>query len=292
MVPWTSQVTPRLSQSVRYRSLVHVKIRYLIRTVNFFADPFAAKELLCPVVAGSGLPLERVLLATLDVTTSHELPFPFYIQHVDPTFDSTLKPSIGSGKPPLIHFTSSVCERTREIMITFGKDALELHDVVTVWCAIENPPETVVEGNALPGLSPGWAAVKRKFDIERYGIALKQVGWVLMRGPRMAEITRGMLVVDRRGDQTAYAPGANRSKVQALLEQSHQCHGLLESTAVPAQVEMESEGVRKGPDEWLGHPTVHDGSLGGSMDVACIVDTPGKDALLQLLTKRLWGVNI
>lgn len=114
----------------------------------------------------------------------------------------------------------------------------------------------------------------------------------LMRCPRTAEITRGMLVVDRRGDETAYAPGANRSKVQALLEESHQSHGLLESTAVPAQVEMESEGIRKGPDEWLGHLTVHNGSLGGSMDVPCVVDTPGKDALLRLLTKRLWGVDV
>ena len=112
-----------------------------------------------------------------------------------------------------------------------------------------------------------------------------------MRGPRTGEVTRGMLVVDRRDGQTAYAPGANRSEVQSLLENSHQHHGLLESTAVPAPVEMESEGLRKGPDEWLGHPTVHDGSLGGSMDVACVVGTPGKDVLLQLLTERLWGAN-
>jgi hypothetical protein len=107
----------------------------------------------------------------------------------------------------------------------------------------------------------------------------------------MGEVTRGMLVVDRREDQTAYAPGANRSEVQSILEQSHQHHGLLESTAVPAPVEMESEGLHKGPDEWLGHQTVHDGSLGGSMDVACIVGTPGKDVLLQLLTERLWGAS-
>lgn len=148
---------------------------YLICTVNFFADPFAAKDLLCPVAPGTGLPLERVLLATLDVTTPHELPFPFYIQHIDPTFDSTRRPSIGSAKAPLIHFTSAFLERAREMMISFGKDALELHDVVAVWCAIENPPEVVAEENALPGLSPGWAAVKRKFDIERYGITLKPV---------------------------------------------------------------------------------------------------------------------
>lgn len=112
-----------------------------------------------------------------------------------------------------------------------------------------------------------------------------------MRGPRSGELTRGMLIVDRRDGQTAYAPGANRSEVQSILEQSHQSHGLLESTAVPAQVEMESEGVRTGPDAWMGHPTVHDGSLGGSMEVACVVSTPGKDVLLQLLLKRLWGVK-
>lgn len=145
---------------------------FLMCAVNFFADPFAAKDLFCPVVPGSGLPLERVLLATLDITTTHELPFPFYIQYIDPLFDSTQKPSIRSDKTPLTHFTSSVFERSREIMITFGKDVLELHDVVAVWCAIENPPEAIVEDNALPSLSPGWAAVKRRFDIERFDFTL------------------------------------------------------------------------------------------------------------------------
>lgn len=257
--------------------------------VNFFADPFAAKELLCPTVPGSGLPLERVLLATLDVTTVHELPFPYYIQYIDPVFDSACKPSERSGKVPLTHFTSSFLERSREIMITLGKDALELHDVLAVWCAIENPPEAVVEESALPGLSPGWAAATRKFDIERYGITLKQLELELMRSPRTGEITRGMLVVDRRDDQTAYARGANQSEVHRLSELSHQPHGLLESTA---QGEMESNGILRGPDTWLGHPTVHDGSLGGSTDVACVISTPGKDVLLQLLTKRLWNVDL
>ena len=119
------------------------------------------------MVPGGGLPLERVLLVTLDVTTPHELPFPFYIKHIDPTFDSTRRPSVNSAKSPLTHFTSSFLERSREVMVSFGKDALELHDVVAVWCAIENPPEAAVKENSLPGLSPGWAAVKRRFDIER-----------------------------------------------------------------------------------------------------------------------------
>ena len=45
-----------------------------------------------------------------------------------------------------------------------------------------------------------------------------------------------MLVIDRRNDVGAYAPGANRARVQAELERSHaQTEGtLLESTALPA----------------------------------------------------------
>ncbi|KAF8842987.1 nucleoside hydrolase [Paxillus ammoniavirescens] len=222
---------------------------------NFFADPYAAKDLLCPVVQGQGLPLERVLLITLDITISHELPFAFYIQHVDPDFDSTTNPSVAAEKSPLSHFTSSFLERSREIMISFGKDVLELHDIVAIWCAIDNPPEAFVKEHDLPSLLPGWAAAKRKFDIERTG-----------------EITRGMLVVDRR-DETTHAPGVNRSQAQSFLEETHQ-HD--RSTVILAQVEME----------------IDDGSIGGPMDVACVVKTPGKDALLRLLTKRVWGVDI
>ena len=69
-----------------------------------------------------------------------------------------------AGKGPLTHFTSAFLERTREIMLQFGKDAMELHDIVAVWCAIANPPQP--EGQ-MPELSPGWAATGRAFDIER-----------------------------------------------------------------------------------------------------------------------------
>lgn len=134
--------------------------------VNVFADPCAAKELLVPTDLTSGLPLDRVVLAPLDVTTAHELPFPHYVQKVDPAFTSTVQPSIADGKSPLVHFTSSVFEGTREIMLEWGKDALELHDIVAIWCAMENPPEINPVGG-LPGMSPGWAIAERTFDIER-----------------------------------------------------------------------------------------------------------------------------
>jgi hypothetical protein len=118
-------------------------------------------------VQGQGLPLERVLLLTLDITILHELPFAFYIQHVDPNFDSTTNPSVAAEKSPMSHFTSSFLERTRELMVDFGKDVMELHDIVAIWCAIDNPPEAFAKEHDLPSLLPGWTAAKRKFDIER-----------------------------------------------------------------------------------------------------------------------------
>lgn len=144
---------------------LHNPINLVPYTVNVFADPFAAKELLARTDI-TGFPLERLILVPLDITTIHELPFPYYRQKIDPTLDSEANPSNADGKSPLVHFTSSVFERTRDIMIQFGKDALELHDIVAIWCAIENPPE-INSVDGLPGMSPGWTVVERTFDIER-----------------------------------------------------------------------------------------------------------------------------
>lgn len=111
-----------------------------------------------------GIPLDRFLLIPLDITTPHELPFPLYKEIVDPTFENTKFPSISGDKSSIAHFTSSFLERTREIMLAFGKDAMELHDIVAVWCAIANPPFA----NGKPvALAPGWQGARRVFDIER-----------------------------------------------------------------------------------------------------------------------------
>lgn len=229
---------------------------------NIFADAHAANEVLGFDTSERGLPSGRVVLLPLDITTIHEIPFPFYIRHVDPTFESTRKPSIPSTKSPLVHFSSSFFERTREVMIEFGKDAMELHDIVAIWCAIENPSDPTDNEDDLPVMSPGWAVVKRNFSIERTG-----------------ELTVGMMVIDRRDDPTAYAPGSNRTQVQSLLERYHQPHGLLESIAMPAQVETE-EFVRT------------DSGTISRTGIPCVVETPGPDALLRLLTKRVWGVDV
>jgi hypothetical protein len=82
-------------------------------------------------------------------------------------------------------------------------------------------------------------------------------------------------VVDRRNDQGAYAPGANRAEVQALLEKQLSVHGFLESTAVPAQT-----GIETPPTVPLEDP-----------GVICITETPGCDVLLRILLERVWGIG-
>ncbi|KZP17949.1 nucleoside hydrolase [Athelia psychrophila] len=224
---------------------------------NFFADPYAVKELLCPSSAPPPIPLDRFLLLPLDITTPHELPFPVYQSCVDPTLSaSATSDAQAAGRSPLVHFTSSFFEHTREVMLGFGNDAMELHDIVAVWCAIQNPP--LPEGQAskggLPRVEKGWKVVQRVFDIERTG-----------------ELTRGMLVVDRREDsQSAEAPGMNRTEVEAEREQHV-------GKVIPAQVEVEQAS-----------DALH---IGAGRGVTVVVETPGPAALLEVLLERVWGVS-
>ncbi|KZT26825.1 nucleoside hydrolase [Neolentinus lepideus HHB14362 ss-1] len=228
---------------------------------NTFADPEALRALTVGTKDAPRLPIERFLLLPLDVTTPHELSFPLYKKLVDPAFDSTKAPSKPEDKTPIQHFTSSFLERPREIMRSFGKDAMELHDPVAVWCAIANPPVADEIKGQVPQLHPEWVAVQRKFQVECKG-----------------EYTRGMLVVDRRDDQSAYAPGENRAHVQAELERLHVAHGVFESSAFPAQVEIED------PDK------AQTDNLGGE-SVAVLTHTPGPATLVRLLLSRIWGVE-
>lgn len=165
-VPGNTSPVAECKNMMSMSSILHGLTAFI---VNFFADPFAVKELLTPTEPGEGLPLERFLLLPLDITTPHELSFPYYKAAVDPAFESTACPSRPEGKPPLVHFTSSFLERTREVMVEFGKDAMELHDIAAVWCAIENPPVKDQDQGptALPVLRQGWAAARRKFEVER-----------------------------------------------------------------------------------------------------------------------------
>ncbi|KAK7687189.1 hypothetical protein QCA50_009693 [Cerrena zonata] len=235
---------------------------------NFFADPYAVHAVLPPPSsAPAPVPLEKFILVPLDITTQHELPFPSYVQHVDPSFPpptpEPLQPlEEGVKRSPIVYFTSAFLSRTREVMLKFGKDVMELHDIAAVWYAIENPPNL----NDPLKTGEGWELVRREFQIERTG-----------------ELTRGMLIIDRRNDSGAYAPGANRARVQAELERLNaQTKGAFESTALPAQVEVETESQADSPSN-------HTGSSGNGVPV--VTRTPGGDVLLKLLMKRVWGVG-
>ena len=121
------------------------------------ADPYAVDEVL--ISSTTRLPPASVLLLPLDITTSHLLPFSGYTTHIDPSFAAD-RPSVSTDKPPLSHFTSAFLRRTRSVMRTFGRDAMELHDIAAVWAAIAHPPR-------LEGPAPGWNFRRRKFLIER-----------------------------------------------------------------------------------------------------------------------------
>ena len=80
-----------------------------------------------------------------------------------------------------------------------------------------------------------------------------------------------MCVVDRRDDPGAYNPGANRAEVQAELEKHLiPVHGVLESNAVPAQVEIEIAPAAESAPQSPGIPV--------------LTKTPGELKLLHLLT--------
>lgn len=119
-----------------------------------------------PDAPSKGFPLDRFILIPLDITTPHELPFPIYKARVDNTFESTKAPSVVNGKTPLVHFTSSFFERVREVMLSFGKDAMELHDPITIWYSIANPLIEQAQGPG-PVLQKGWEALRRQFQVER-----------------------------------------------------------------------------------------------------------------------------
>jgi hypothetical protein len=78
---------------------------------------------------------------------------------------------------------------------------------------------------------------------------------------RCGELTRGMLVVDRREDEGAYELGANRADTEKVRTQ-------------PALVEVEE-------------PPLVDPV---KRKVRCIVRTPGPASLLKLMLQRIWGV--
>ncbi|KAM0749022.1 nucleoside hydrolase [Meredithblackwellia eburnea MCA 4105] len=98
---------------------------------NSYACPHSAKQIL-------DLNLPHLYLLPLDITTPHNLPFELYKSLVDSSFEDTKRPSQpGAGKSPLVHFTSSFLEGTRETVRRYHKDWMEMHDPTVVWALID-----------------------------------------------------------------------------------------------------------------------------------------------------------
>lgn len=150
---------------------------------NCFADPYAAEQVIAAVKTG----MFDMVMAPLDITTPHQIPFGDLIH---PSYPSNPDPSI----PPLQQLVSSMLGRVRGIHESFGiHDAMEMHDPLAVWYAMAHA------GLGVGELADGWGAQKRDFIVERKG-----------------EHTRGMCVVDRRGTGEV---GEDRTKSEALKAQ-------------------------------------------------------------------------
>lgn len=135
---------------------------------NYYADPYAAQSLFA-------LALPHLYMLPLDLTSYLVLPFSLYKSAVDPPFADTTSPSDGTaGKRPLVHFTSSFLERTREIMRSFGSEMMELHDPTVVYALIDWAQSRASErgSNELSSagdrgaLAPGWEWRHVDFEVE------------------------------------------------------------------------------------------------------------------------------
>lgn len=134
---------------------------------NYYADPYAAKTIFA-------LALPHLYILPLDLTSYLVLPFSLYQSAVDPTFADTSAPSVADGKRPLVHFTSSFLERTREIMRSFGSELMEQHDPTVVYAlmdwarshASERGSNEVSEAGDRGALAPGWEWRHVDFEVE------------------------------------------------------------------------------------------------------------------------------
>ncbi len=89
-----------------------------------------------------------------------------------------------------------------------------------------------------------------------------------------------MCVVDRR-DQSAHAPSANYAHVQKILQNRVEATGSgdvddVDDVVTPVDVDEESSQLRR-KDELGGVPVVE--------------GTPGPEALIQFMLKRVWNIE-
>ncbi|WVF72631.1 hypothetical protein IAT40_007449 [Kwoniella sp. CBS 6097] len=158
---------------------------------NCFADPFAADQILSACKEG----LFELILAPLDITTPHAIPFSDLIHPTVMQIPDSNGNIPQRGEPtPLETFVSAMLVRVRGLQASFGlPDSMEMHDPVAVWYALAHAEKK--RADTLES-AEGWQLTQREFKIERTG-----------------ELTRGMCVVDRRGTGET---GVDRSKDEGL----------------------------------------------------------------------------
>ena len=206
---------------------------------NSFADPYAASQVIDACKSGAF----RLVMAPLDITTPHMVPF-YRLLHPNfiPLEDGSLpKPIPGSTPSPLREFITHMLIRVRGLQKSFGlPDAMEMHDPLAVWYAVAHA--SLPDGK----LAEGWKVTPRDFKVERVG-----------------EFTRGMCIVDRRGQND---DGAIRTKEERLVG---------------------GEGLKTKPEEEkgrMGETIVKAKSL-----PLVITQTPGKEVLGDMLLERVFG---
>ncbi|GAA5944601.1 hypothetical protein JCM1841_004026 [Sporobolomyces salmonicolor] len=240
---------------------------------NYYADPFAAQTLFA-------LSLPELYIFPLDITTYLTLPFSRYASAVDPALADTESPSVADGKDPLVHFTSSFFERTKEVMRSFGADAMELHDPTVTYALLdwaraggagERPDPDEADETECGSFAPGWDWEKVEFEVETHGL-----------------LTRGMLVQDLRAASksstslTARTGLTNRTQaIEALDVEEVEAKHVEEAEA--AQETAKRRKLDTGGDKEE-RKRVTSGAR-------VVVSSPGSEAMRNELLQRVWGVD-
>ena len=218
---------------------------------NSFADPYAASAILDASKSG----LITLIMAPLDITTPHTIPFLDLI-HSDyiPTSDGSLpSPTTGDTAPgPLKSFISAMLVRVRGLQASFGlADAMEMHDPLAVWYAIAHASLPLGQS------AKGWQIKQREFKVERMG-----------------ECTRGMCVIDRRGTG---CEGEDRTKSDRLkngteAEAERVSKAVREASLREEKEEAENKDKRNLP--WV------------------ITHTPGSEVLREMVLGRVLAQSV
>jgi inosine-uridine nucleoside N-ribohydrolase len=194
----------------------------------------------------------HMILAPLDITTPHQIPFSDLIHS---SYPDSPDPKLN----PLQHLTSAMLGRVRGLQESFGlPDAMEMHDPVAVWYAIthahlpadqynDNDDSTLGEGDL--GIQKGWVVKPRQFKIERTG-----------------ELTRGMCVIDRRGGEGSEGSGETRTEDKELAD-NHIPDAAAKRDRDGSEIKVSKKEAK------------------------IITATPGSEVLRKVLLKRVFGVE-